>query len=215
MKPKNVKLASSSKQIEHLFNIKTKLRFDHIFNILKLIATQSTNTANNRNSYMKATLDLLEKNHVIDFKMKVFFLRKMNENKNKLANEYKVQHINYNKIHNYINTKNMQFNKLYSNRLGHENPLEQNKVKEVIVNISNFYKKIFNLMEKNKLTRLNYNNIVSNVVPYVKNEYKLERLYNNIVHYPEYYKNKFNSHPSPPSKKRKSKTIENYMLRKK
>ena len=201
-------------EIIRLFKIKNKVRFEHIFNILKLIATEITNNVMSRNNYMKAILDLLERDQIINFKMKLLFLKKMIDNKDKPVNELKLKHMNYNRINRYINIQAEDLNRFYNkrNKNNFRFKLEQEKTKEIIENITNFYNKVYKLLNKNKLTRMNYNNLVSNVIPYIAKEHQLQRLYNNIIKNPEYYKNKFKKRETP--KRKRSGNIRNYMIKK-
>lgn len=171
-----------------LFNIKTKSRFEHIFNILKLVANEKSNSVINRNQYMKTILDTLEHDKIINHQMKLLFIQKIINTKNKPVNKNRLQHLNYTRINKYVNQKSGDINKLYQRRNGNIilHKLEDEKSKEIIGNINIFFKRVCNLLKEKKLTRLNYNNLVSNVVPFAANKRYLKSMYNYIITQPVY-----------------------------
>lgn len=168
--------------------ITTRTKFNEFVNTLKVIASKSTN----RNSYIKAVLDMLEADRMINFKIKLLALKKLNTNGIEINRNIQKSE-NYDILNSYIKFRKDIFKIIYNDRVNHKNnvvyQLEREKMNELIMNIPSFFKKVFELMNKGKLSRLNYRNLYSNIDPFVAMEHnKLRTLYNHIVSHPNKYR---------------------------
>jgi hypothetical protein len=176
-------------QLQQVFRqIQTTNKLNELINTLKLLASKYKN----KDEYIKSVLDILESDGLISFKIKLLILKKIQANGTR-SNQPK--NIQYEILSSYIRARNQSIKKQYNYRIRERNSvlfkLEREKMNEIISNIPSFFRKVFALLNKGKLSHVNYRELYNNLDPFVAREHsqlRLRLLYNNIMRRPEKYR---------------------------